>query len=209
MTPWVVRNYLVFGKFIPLSTTGGSALLQGNNRLVVTDPRFYGYSVWDTEIEEYRDALRSAGDEVERDRRAKEFGVRWLADNQDRWGFLAWQKFARSWTPVLEHNPSILIRTAYLLTWGPVLVLFVLALVPTLVTSLRDHTPTWLLHLAILHYVVNSVVFFANVRYRAPIEPLCFVLAAWTLVRFSAGRPPAPGASGSPGVSPLSSGERG
>lgn len=193
MTPWVVRNYLVLGKIIPFSTMGGSVLLQGNNRLVVTDPPLYGYSVWDTEIEEYRDALRSAGDEYERDRRAREFAVRWITDNPDKWGFLVWHKFARSWSPVLEHNPSGFVRTLYLLTWGPVLVLFVVAVIPTLVTSLRDRTPAWLLHTAILHYVLNSVIFFANIRYRAAVDPLCVVLAAWTVVRLTTGRSPAPG----------------
>lgn len=209
MSPWVVRNYLVFGKVIPFSTMGGSVLLQGNNRLVVTDPPLYGYSVWDTEIEEYRDALRSAGDEFERDRRAKEFAVRWISDNPDKWGFLVWQKFARSWTPVLEHSPSRSVRLIYLLTWGPALVLFAAALLPTLVASLRRRTPAWLFHVTILHYVLNSVLFFANVRYRAPVEPLCFILAAWTAVRLSTGRSPVPEVPRVPGAARSSPGEQG
>src|SRR5262249_50700161 len=80
LTPWVVRNYRVFGEFVPLSTTGGSALLQGNNDVVVTDPKLYGYSVWDTQLPGYREALQSAGNEVERDRRAKAFAIAWLRD---------------------------------------------------------------------------------------------------------------------------------
>ncbi|MBY0455818.1 MAG: hypothetical protein K2V38_00615, partial [Gemmataceae bacterium] len=171
------------GRVIPFSTMGGSALLQGNNRLVVTDPKAFGYSVWDTELDEYREALREAGDEVERDERAKRFAVQWLRDNPDKWAFLVWHKFARSWTPFLVHNPSAAHRALYTATWGPVLVLFAVAFVPTLVRALRERSPAWLFHLAILHYIANSVIFFANVRYRAPVEPICFVLAAWLLVR--------------------------
>ena len=59
LIPWTVRNYQVFGEIIPFSTMGGSVLLQGNNSVVVTDPKLFGYSVWDTEIPEYRDALRA------------------------------------------------------------------------------------------------------------------------------------------------------
>jgi 4-amino-4-deoxy-L-arabinose transferase-like glycosyltransferase len=182
MSPWVVRNYFVFGKFIPFSTAGGSGLLQGNNRLVVSDPRLFGYSVWDTQLEEYGQPLRGAGSEVERDERAKEFAFRWLSDNRDKWGFLIWHKFARSWTPFLTHNPSAAQRALYLVTWGPVLMLVAVAFVPSLVRSLRSRSPAWLLHVAILHYVANSVIFFANIRYRAPVDPACFILATNMLV---------------------------
>ena len=62
-----------------------------------------------------------------------------------------------------------------------------MALVPTLYLGLYRRHPVLLLHLAILHYVANSLVFFANIRYRAPIDPLCIILATtiitWGLFR--------------------------
>jgi hypothetical protein len=181
LAPWTARNYLVFEKIIPFSTTAGSALLQGNNRLVVIDPALFGYSVWDTAIPEYREALQSAGDEVTRDDRAKQFAIAWLRDNPNRWSQLVWHKFIRSWTPFLSNNPSAIHRWVYLLSWGPVLLLFGIGFLPTLWQSLRDGTGAWLIHMAILHYVMNSVLFFANIRYRAPVDPLCILLAAWTV----------------------------
>lgn len=186
MAPWIVRNYRVFGEFIPFSTMGGSILLQGNNRLVVSEPPLYGYSVWDTELDEYREALKSAGNEVERDRRAKEFAIAWLKGNPDQWGFLVWHKFIRSWTPYLQYNPSAKDRTIYLATWGPILLLFLIGFFPTATQSLRAGSPAWIFHLTVLSYVANSVIFFANIRYRAPIEPICMILAAWTVTRISA-----------------------
>jgi len=181
LAPWTLRNHRVFGEFIPFSTMGGSVLLQGNNSVVVTDPKLLGYSVWDTDIPEYRDAIRSAGNEFERDRVAKQLAIQWLKDNKDKWGFLLWHKFTRSWTPFLTNNPSAARRLLYLLSWGPVLALFVVALLPTLYLGLRYRHPVLLLHLGILHYVANSLIFFANIRYRAPVDPLCIILAAATL----------------------------
>jgi hypothetical protein len=35
-----------------------------------------------------------------------------------------------------------------------------------------------LLHLTVLQYVANSLIFFATIRYRAPIDPLCIIFAA-------------------------------
>jgi 4-amino-4-deoxy-L-arabinose transferase-like glycosyltransferase len=178
LIPWAARNYQVFGELVPFSTMGGSVLLQGNNSIVISNPKLYGYNVWDTEIPEYREALKSAGTEVERDRRAKRFAIEWLKDNPDKWGFLVWHKFIRSWTPFLSNNPSAAHRMIYLASWGPVLLLFILALIPTLYLSLRYRHPVFLIHLAILHYVANSLIFFAYIRYRAPIDPLCIILAA-------------------------------
>jgi 4-amino-4-deoxy-L-arabinose transferase-like glycosyltransferase len=181
LVPWTLRNYQVFGQVIPFSTMGGSVLLQGNNSVVASDPKLYGYNVWDTDIPEYREALQTAGNEVERDRQAKQFAIRWLKNNPDKWGFLLWHKFLRSWTPLLIDNPSAAHRLIYLVSWGPILVLFVLALPPTLYLGLRYRHPVLLLHLAILHFVANSLIFFAYVRYRAPVDPLCIILASATL----------------------------
>lgn len=177
LVPWTVRNYRVFGELIPLSTMGGSVLLQGNNSVVVSEPEFYGYNVWDSTIPEYQKALQTAGNEVERDRRAKQFAIEWIKNHPDKWGFMLWHKLLRSWMPVLSEKQSAARRWLYLLSWGPILVLFVLALVPTLAVGLRHRHAVLLLHLAVLHYVANSLVFFALIRYRAPIDPLCIIFA--------------------------------
>lgn len=182
LVPWAVRNYRVFGEFIPFSTMGGSVLLQGNNRIVVTEPRYYGYSVWDAKIPEYRDALRDPNDEVKRDRVAGSLAIQWLRDNPDKWWFLARAKFLRSWTPFLQPHTPRLYRVGTLLSWGPVLVLFALAFVPTLAGLLRQRHPGWLIHLTILHFVLNALVFHGDSRYRHPVEPLCLILAAVALV---------------------------
>jgi hypothetical protein len=47
---------------------------------------------------------------------------------------------------------------------------------------LRQGNGAWLLHLVVPHYVINSLVFFAIIRYRLPIEPICLLLASWTVV---------------------------
>jgi 4-amino-4-deoxy-L-arabinose transferase-like glycosyltransferase len=178
LMPWIVRNYRIFHAFIPFSTMGGSVLLQGNNCIVATDPLYYGYSVWDTEIPEYRQALRSVDDELRRDRLAGRFAVQWLRDNQDKWTFLLQAKFRRSWTPFLQPHSPRLYRLGTLFSWGPVLVLFALAAPPTLADFLRRGHPGWLIHLGIAVYLFTSLIFFGNSRYRYPIDPLCIILAA-------------------------------
>ncbi|MHC5543535.1 hypothetical protein ACYOEI_35375, partial [Singulisphaera rosea] len=178
LVPWAVRNYLVFHAFIPFSTMGGSVLLQANNRIVVTDPKFFGGSPWDTAIPEYRDALQSAGSELERDRVARGFAMQWLRDNPDRLPFLIRAKLLRAWTPFLQPHAPRMYRVVLLISWGPVLLLAGLAFVPTLIAFLRAGQPGWLLHLVLLGYTLTSLVFFGTPRYRYPIEPLCMVLGS-------------------------------
>jgi 4-amino-4-deoxy-L-arabinose transferase-like glycosyltransferase len=178
LSPWWVRNAVVFGKFIPISTMGGSVLLQGNNRIVATDPEFYGYSIWDTRIPEYRDALRSAGDEIERDRRAGQFAKDWLKANPDLWPRLVWSKIVRGWTPFLQPKSPRLYRLGTLLSWGPVLVLFLIGFIPTGLRLLRDGHPGWLLHLAIIGSLPMTALMFGDMRYRYTLEPICILIAA-------------------------------
>jgi 4-amino-4-deoxy-L-arabinose transferase-like glycosyltransferase len=186
MAPWWVRNYRVFHTFIPLSTMGGSALLQGNNRIVATDPDLYGYSVWDTKIPEYRDALRSANNEVERDRIAKRFALEWMGANKEKLPGMAVRKIVRGWTPFLQARSPLHFRIGTLVSWGPVLVIFLIGVIPVLVGFLRAGHPGWILHLAILGSLVLTVILFGELRYRYSFEPICIVIAAGFAVRFIA-----------------------
>jgi 4-amino-4-deoxy-L-arabinose transferase-like glycosyltransferase len=177
LVPWTVRNYLVFDAFVPLSTMGGSALLQGNNRIVVTEPRYFGYCFWDSNIPEYRNLLKAPNDEVERDRVAKRLAIEWLKENPDKWGFLVQAKFRRAWSPFLYSETPRAFRIGMLASWGPVVTLFALAFIPTLWWFLKAGHAGWLLHLQPVQFTLLSVVFFGYSRYRSPIEPVCIILA--------------------------------
>ncbi len=178
LTPWVARNYRVFGHFIPLATEGGDTLLGGNNSVVAYDPEYYGHQIFPTLIPEYRNAFDSCSSEVERDHLAVDLAIRWLKDHPNRWCYLAQAKLRRSMTPFLRGNNSTLARVAMLATWGPVLVLFFPAFFLTLVPSVRNRRPTWLLHLAILHLETTCVIFSGIVRFRFPIEGICIIFAS-------------------------------
>jgi len=177
LTPWIVRNYRIFGEFIPLATEGGDTLLGGNNSVVAYNPEYYGHQIFPTLIPEYRDAFVSCSSEVERDHLAVNLAIRWLKEHPDRWCYLIQAKLRRSMTPFLRGSNSTLARVAMLATWGPVLVLFLPAFFLTLTPSVRDHQPAWLLHLAILHLETTCVIFSGIVRFRFPIEGLCIIFA--------------------------------
>ncbi|MGA2257283.1 MAG: hypothetical protein ABSG53_21720, partial [Thermoguttaceae bacterium] len=180
VSPWTIRNYAVFGRFIPLTTMGGSVLLQGNNDIVASDPDLYGYNVWDTLIPGCAPLLRAPDNEIQRDRVAQHLAVEWIKGHPEKWLYLAQAKLRRGFTPFLQPRVSIYYRLVYAAIWGSVLLFFLLGFVPSLVSSLKQGSPSWLNHLAILHFVVLTVVFFGFARYRYSVEPLCLMIAVWT-----------------------------
>ncbi|HZW30476.1 MAG TPA: glycosyltransferase family 39 protein [Isosphaeraceae bacterium] len=200
VAPWTIRNYRVFGAFVPLSTGAGDVLLGSNNRLVVTDPDYYGYWVFPDELPEYREPLKAPNDELVRDRLESKLAVEWVQNNQDQWWYLLHSKFRRLWTPFLQPRSPRLHRIGTLVAWGPVLVLFALAFVPTGIAWLRRGHPGWLIHLVILSVVLNALVFWGSSRFRYPIEGLCLILAGAAvvgLVQWVGNRRPAPAVSSS------------
>ncbi len=182
LAPWIVRNERVFGAFIPFSSSGGSVLLQGNNRIVATDPEYLGYNIWDTDIPEYRDALRAPNNELERDKVAKRFAVEWISTHRDRWIPMAIAKLRRGWTPFLQEHTALPQRLSMLLAWGPILLAALIGFVPWLIRFLRLRHPGSLLHAMILHMAALNVVFFGLARYRYVVEPYCILIAVATVI---------------------------
>jgi 4-amino-4-deoxy-L-arabinose transferase-like glycosyltransferase len=179
LAPWTIRNYQVFHAFIPLSTGGGDVLLGGNNRVVATDPKYYGYWVFPTsQLPEFRDLLRAPNDELKRDRIEKRLAVEWLKENPDKWWYLFHSKLRRALTPFLQPESPPIFRWGMFLSWGPVLLVGGAAFFPTLVHFLRSHHPGWILHLGILHFLLTAVVFWGSSRFRYPVEGLFVVLAS-------------------------------
>lgn len=182
LLPWSLRNAWVFGTFVLLSNGSGDVLLGGNNRVVATDSERLGYWVLPSTLPEYRGPLKETNDEVKRDRLELRLAARWLSENRELVPRLMLAKFLRSWSPLLSRRSPPMYRIAMLITWGPVLLLSTLAFIPTWVAALRQGQPSWIIHLTILHFVLNTFLFYGVVRFRYPIEGLCLILAAESVV---------------------------
>jgi hypothetical protein len=78
----------------------------------------------------------------------------------------------------LQPSSPRLFRVLTLISWGPVLVLFAAAFLPTLISFLRQRHSGWLIHLVIISVVLNALLFWGSSRFRYPIEALCLLLAS-------------------------------
>jgi 4-amino-4-deoxy-L-arabinose transferase-like glycosyltransferase len=183
LVPWTVRNYETFHAFIPFETGGGDVLLGSYNRIIASDPLYYGYWIYPTsELPEYRAQITAPNNELIRDHVETQLALQWARNHPETWWYLAESRFRRSWTPVLSQRSPMLYRVAMLASWGPILVFFALGFFPTLIYFLRTNNPGWILHLGVFHFVLTALIFWGASRFRYPIEGLCIILASSTFV---------------------------
>jgi 4-amino-4-deoxy-L-arabinose transferase-like glycosyltransferase len=183
LTPWILRNYAVFHAFIPFETGGGDVALGSYNRVIATDPLYYGYWVYPTsELPEYRAQIIAPNNELVRDHVETHLAMQWARSHPDKWWYLVESRFRRSWTPFLQPESPRLFRIGMMVSWGPVLILLALGFFPMAIWFLRTGNPAWLLHLGVLHFALTALIFWGASRFRYPVEGLCLLIASATLV---------------------------
>jgi 4-amino-4-deoxy-L-arabinose transferase-like glycosyltransferase len=188
MTPWVVRNFEISGRFVPSMTVTGLAIFQGEEA-----ERNAGNG------EDSKDLLDDAG--MEQLRIGHEMGLRMREDFfpqfyrvQDE--ILFYDELARQgWTQYMKH-PALLARTVVHNCWAfwfqgrtykatliniIVMLPFMLIFLCGAVIAVRREGRSWILVISVVMYVLPHLVIIAVARYSAAVVPLMCVLAACIL----------------------------
>ena len=172
VAPWTIRNWIVFRTFIPISTSSGLNLWQGNTGLT-REEVYEEYGSVDGRIDQYRYATRK--------------GIQAILDRQPWWVFeKVVAEMPRFWgdSQTLIH----LRRRAYgerspAFTWAvsAVVVVPYVAVLALFAVGLA-RTPLDRRHALVVgflfYYVLLHVVAYGFPRYRLPILPAVFILAA-------------------------------
>ncbi len=186
--PWTLRNAVVLGAFVPVTTGAGQALLDSNNPGAWDDPVKRGGAdgaLRDSLLRtEYRGLPEPAVDV-----RARARAAGFLRERAAEWPAMAAAKLARFWRLHAEAgttgswsaagSPLERLRRAV----DPLLLWSVLALPLALWgagVSLRGPR-RWFQSLGlwvILYFSALAVVFFGSLRMRLPVEPLVVLFAA-------------------------------
>lgn len=185
ITPWTVRNFIVLGAFVPVSTNGGVNLWQGNN------PQANGeyYWSWDPTI----NPLLMASNEVERDRLGRRLAMAWIMNNPKafiRLGFKKWWYLFRLHSApyftigqAARPLPAWFVDGVYWWMWSGLFLLLSLTVVGSAVwlVTFRLHDGslgrTSLPILFILYMLAIHFVFPAWDRFRFPFTPFMLALA--------------------------------
>ena len=178
ITPWLVRNYLVFGKII-LRGDLGSEFRAGNNRLADGSGFVPDYRPGNNEFlyGQYK-RMGEAAFDAEEGREAR----RWIAEDPERFLLLSGRRVYLFWFGPDEVGPplfqKIFLFGSSLLAFGGLL----------LAVKRRIHG-VFLFAALMTFFPLIYYVTFPNTRYRHAIEPELIILAVWLLV---ADREPAP-----------------
>jgi hypothetical protein len=190
VAPWAVRNWAQFGHPILTTTHGGYTLLLGNN------PAFYAEvvdqplgTVWDGShgpgqaawIDGVYREMEQAGidSEIEGNRWMSRRAWRHIADDPRHFAQACLLRFVSFWN-IVPSGPAAAGVSPFVRygTGGYYTVVFGLALVGT-VKVLRTSAAGWMpLVLLIASFSAVHLVYWSNVRMRAPVMPAVALLAA-------------------------------
>jgi len=163
LTPWIIRNFIVLGSFVPGTTMGGAVFWEGNNPYSDGGPcRYFPEGVWQIE-------------ESKRDQVFYKLTIDCIKQNPKRFAWLLWNKFIRFWNVV--PNASEYTKTIYriisVFSFGLMLPFFVLGIF----VSPRNLNTLFLTGM-IVFFTVFHMIFLASIRYRVAIEPFVIMFAS-------------------------------
>lgn len=178
ITPWLVRNYVVFHKFILIRGDLGSELRAGNN------PQAEGMWVW-----EYRAGnnpilfaeFQRMG-EVAHDAKQRQLAIEWIKENPARFAKLSCRRFVYFWFADPKSEVQVLKPLLFLLT--------PLSIGGVLLCARRKIPATFLFATLLIFYPMVYYFTFPTDRYRHTIEPEMVMLATFWLVAESKKRKP-------------------
>jgi len=151
MSPWIVRNYIIYKEFIPLSTLGGSTFWTGNNALA--------------------NGGQSSAAWFEGNQNSKKYfkmGIEYLKNNPKRIPKLFIRKILVHWAPFANGFKWFNSFYAFILFFGSIGILFFRKKV-----ILEN-----ILLLIFLTTTLAAVITFGEPRYRCSYEPYLIIFAA-------------------------------
>lgn len=194
LTPWIIRNYNVFGEFVFVSTNGGISMLAGNNPGMSPDFR----KDYDDNDEYVKSVGHPIKPELQVDKEAKKKAIQWIANNPEKFIGLIPHKIWRLWAPDGEaewayqatntkySDNELIFRFVRVLNQVYYVSIIVLTILFPIL-YLRKHPPTynqwiWLSYLLAIITTLVSILFSGQSRYHYPIIPFLMINASWVIL---------------------------
>ncbi|MGC8976138.1 MAG: ArnT family glycosyltransferase [Candidatus Ratteibacteria bacterium] len=165
LSPWIIRNYIIFHKFIPGTTMGGWVFWEGNNPYSDGGPCSY-FPKKILEIEE-----------IERDRLLYKMTLNVIKKNPERFIWLLKNKFKRFWNIVPnapEFETKILYRIISVFSFGIMMPFFIIGFL----VSLKNRKSNFF-HSLIILFTIFHMIFLASIRYRVFLEPFYIIFSVY------------------------------
>jgi hypothetical protein len=189
LTPWVVRNWVVFDAFVPGVTLSGYNLYRHNHIIAKDDYLYYVYSPEMREAQEriiaMRPDLRGDENEAEMDQVYREEAVKIIRDHPGRYLLLSLYRFIPLWTN-LDVRYGLIPDVFWHFAAAENLTLLGLAVAAVIRRrAIRPRTMLPILGLIAL-YTLGYMLVNARLRFVVPIMPFVIALSADQIVHLFA-----------------------
>jgi len=196
--PWTLRNYLVSGAFIPVTTGEGTVLIgsyndaerQANLMGLWVNPDFASPTLGHRY--HYAD-YQGPAMQVARETAFKQFALQWMLHNPETMPLLFIHHFINIWGPITTandypfvHPPQGFLTTTYLfIINNDMIVVYILAILGFLLTYKEKRRELLFSYLLILMTIAQCIAIYGSPRFRSPIEPILIVLLSGTFWWFA------------------------
>lgn len=198
IAPWTYRNYRVAHAFIPVALGGGDVLVGAYNDTVLTNVPNTGPGFWVS-----KELVRPPVDTLSHDdwhytpqddKADTAHALHWIATHlQDMPYLLAWH-LIHMWSPytfepalpIIEHSQWLSSQIVFALMYLMSIPVFLLAAFGLIVTWKFHRRDLLAVYVVIALTIAQNMAFYANIRFRAPIEPMLVLLVGgvlWWLAR--------------------------
>jgi 4-amino-4-deoxy-L-arabinose transferase-like glycosyltransferase len=169
MLPWIVRNYGIFGRFIPTTLQVGESLYEANSPYADGGPAM-------DRIDWVKERGGRPMGEYENNQFFKNAALQYIREHPGRFCALAVEKFARFWNPLPNYGPyrRPLIIAVSVCAWAPIIFLACVGIVQ----RKQEITLLLLLLSPVAYFTLLHMVFVGSERYRTPVMPFVILLAA-------------------------------
>jgi 4-amino-4-deoxy-L-arabinose transferase-like glycosyltransferase len=193
IAPWTLRNYRVAHVFIPIATGSGVVLAGAYNDTALSDQELLGMWVPGNLIRPPIPQHVHHSYMGEDENRA--YALHWVQTHTSSMPYLLGLHFINMWKPYTSEEglpvrefPARLSSqiTWFLMQYMPIPIMLLGAL--GLVLTWKRWRELLIVYLMILLNIVQCLVFYGSMRFRAPIEPLLLILAGgaiWWLTQNS------------------------
>lgn len=180
LSPWLIRNYEVFGRFVFIRDDFGLQFRLGNNKM--SDGMLFASLQPNLNPSEFEKFQRMG--ELSYEAYCRRLAFDWIRENPGRFAIISMKRFFYYWNGVprptaslapWDFRSSLFLASSVMAIWG-------------LGRALRQKRPgAWLFAGLILTYPAVYYFVFPHARYRHPIEPELFILAVFLLCEVGAG----------------------
>jgi 4-amino-4-deoxy-L-arabinose transferase-like glycosyltransferase len=174
LSPWLIRNYEVFGRFVFIRDDFGLQFRLGNWK--GADGMLMAYlqpNLNKIELEKFQRM-----GELAYSAECKRLAFDWVRENPDRFAMISWKRFFYYWNGVPKPTDSQLpfdFRNSLFLAWS------VLAIWGAIRAVRQKEPAAWLFAGLLLTYPTTYYFVYPHARYRHPIEPELVVLTVFLL----------------------------